>query len=394
MATGCLSSPKEIDIAGNASFKGETYRTSSWPEQDVDFTGKGVAVIGTKQAKHVHVYQRTAAYAVPSGDRAFSEEDIKNFKAKYAELRAGYRNTFFGVSQYLNRTATFGSATPEERQKIYQDSWYNGGWSLINTFADYLLNQEANNAVSDFIKSKVRSIVKDPQTAEDLCPTDYGFALKRACLESGYFEAFNRPNVTLVNLRRTPLVMITPKGIKTAAGEQEFDWSFCAMGFDAIVGSLSRIDIHGRNGETVEQHWSQAISSYLGLDLNNFPNMFTITGPGSPSVLSNMVFSIEWYADWIANYLSYLQKNNVKTIEATRQSVDEWTGVSTTLRILRCSRPSNTPGTTDPTLLASPTASFPTSQVLDRTIERSLPLPQQTTIVYFKKSQKEWNHEP
>ncbi len=215
-------------------------------------------------------------------------------------------------------------ATAEERQREYQKRWERGGVCMLGAFSDLIVNKESNDTAAEFIHSKIREIVKNPAVAEKLLPKDHPFATKRLCIDTGYFATFNRDNVTLVDVRATPVEEITPTGLQTADAEYQLDSIVFATGFDAMTGALSNIEIHGRGGATLNEKWSQGPRAYLGLMIAGFPNLFTITGPGSPSVLSNMAISIEQHVDWIADCLAYLRRHELAGIEATVDAENAW----------------------------------------------------------------------
>ena len=311
MASGCLSHSKLPEIPGVESFAGPTYHTGHWPHEGVDLTGLRVGVIGTgssaiqsipmfaEQAAELTVFQRTPNFSMPAGNRPLDPEEVAAMKARYREHREAARQSGFGVP-VEEPTKSALEATPEEREVAYQKGWDSGNLvGMLLAFNDLLYNKEANDTAAEFIRNKIRSIVKDPQTAEDLCPFDHPMGTKRPCLDTGYYETFNRDNVTLVNLRREPIDQITPTGIRTSDREFEFDAIVFATGFDAMTGALVAVDIQGRDGLTLKEKWADGTRTYLGLMVAGFPNFFTITGPASPSVFSNMMVSIEQHVDWI-----------------------------------------------------------------------------------------------
>lgn len=335
MATGCLSSSKLPEIPGLDSFKGETYHTAHWPHEGVDFTGKRVGIIGTgssgvqsipviaEQATALTVFQRTPAYCLPARNRKLTVDEIVEMKANYRPFRQAQKESVFGVP---TRAATKSAldASDEERDAVFEQAWESGSLiNLLNTFTDLTTNQEANDTAKRWIHNKIKSIVADPQTAQDLCP-EYPIGTKRPCLDTNYYETYNRDDVHLVNLQREPLVEITEHGIRTAAQEYEVDAIVYATGFDAMTGSLTNVDIRGRDGLSLKETWSAGPRTYLGIGSAGFPNLFMITGPGSPSVLSNMVVSIEQHVDWVCDALAYLQAEDLTTIEATQEAQDAW----------------------------------------------------------------------
>ncbi len=336
MASGCLSHSKLPEIPGVESFAGPTYHTGHWPHEGVDFTGKRVGIIGTgssaiqsipeiaKQATHLTVFQRTPNFSMPAGNRPLDPQEVADMKARYREHREAARQSGFGVP-VEEPTKSALEATPEEREAAYQAGWDSGNLvGMLLCYNDLLYNKEANDTAAEFIRNKIRSIVKDPQTAEDLCPFDHPMGTKRPCLDSGYYETYNRDNVTLVNLRREPIEEITPAGLYTTEREFEFDALVFATGFDAMTGALVSVDIRGRDGLTLKEKWHDGTRTYLGLMVAGFPNFFTITGPASPSVFSNMMVSIEQHVDWIADAMVHMREDGKASIEATKEAEDGW----------------------------------------------------------------------
>ncbi|WP_293682416.1 NAD(P)/FAD-dependent oxidoreductase [uncultured Phenylobacterium sp.] len=335
MATGCLSVPKDIDILGADRFKGQVYRTSSWPE-GLDLTGKTVAVIGTgssaiqaipliaQQAKHLTVYQRTPNFSLPAHNAPADPAVAADWKANRAERRAGARAQGFGqlfIDECDKNAADF---TPAERRQIMEARWAKGGFALGGSFADLVFDKSVNDEVSEFVREKIRSIVKDPALAEKLAPKNHPLFTKRPCVDSGYFDTYNRDNVALVDLTTTPIQTITEDGIRTADGERVFDVIVFAIGFDAMTGALNAVDIRGRGGQSLKEKWADGPTTYLGLMVAGFPNLFVITGPGSPSVLSNMMVSIEQHVDWISDCLAYLGERQLGLIEASPKAEADW----------------------------------------------------------------------
>ena len=335
-AVGCLSAANIPQIAGLDRFGGDWHHTGAWPSGGVDFTGKRVGLIGTgstgiqatpviaAQARHLTVFQRTPNYTVPARNAPLAPDRAREIKAGYREIRRKARDSFAGFPfDPSSRSAL--DVTPEERQAIFEELWEEGGFKfLYGSFYDLLLNEEANESAAEFIRSKIRELVKDPAVAEKLCPVDHPYGSKRPPIDTDYFETFNRDNVTLVDIRESPIVEITPRGIRTAAGEHELDVIVFATGFDAMTGSLLRIDIRGVGGRRLRDAWAAGPRSYLGLQVAGFPNLFTITGPGSPSVLSNMPVSIEQHVEWIADCIAYLRQRGVARIEATPEAEEAW----------------------------------------------------------------------
>ncbi|MGW4340665.1 flavin-containing monooxygenase [Rhodococcus koreensis] len=337
MAVGCLSKPKALEIPGLESFAGDSYYTSSWPEKDVDFSGQRVGVIGTgssgiqaipilaERAAHLTVFQRTANFSLPAFNRPIDQELVAQVKENYAEIRQAGRMSGFGVDVDLPTKSAL-EVGAAERDATYERVWEKGNLTgLFNAFIDVLVDQTANDTAADFVRSKIREIVKDPAKAEILSPRGFPLGAKRPCLDTGYHNTFNRDDVDLVDLRATPLARITAKGVRTSERDFEFDSLVFATGFDAMTGALLAIDVTGRGGALLREKWADGPVSYLGLSTAGFPNFFTITGPGSPSVLSNMVLSIEQHVDWIGDLMSYMSKRNYSIVEPTEVAEKQWT---------------------------------------------------------------------
>ncbi len=336
MATGCLSVPKAVDIDGAENFRGKTYHTADWPREGVDFSGQRVGVIGTgssaiqtipivaEQAAALTVFQRTPAYSLPAFNRPLEPDEVAERKAHYAEHRELSRHSLFGVPDApLDKSAFDDSA--QEREAAYERGWQAGTLvGIMQTYNDLLFDAAANDTAAEFVRNKIRSIVKDPETAESLCPKSFPLGTKRACLDTNYYQTFNRDHVSLVDLRKTPLVGLTEKGVRTADAEYELDAIIFATGFDAMTGAIVSVDIRGRDGLTLKDKWAEGTRTYLGLGIAGFPNLFTITGPGSPSVMSNMILSIEQHVDWICDCLSFMREHGYATIEATEQAESAW----------------------------------------------------------------------
>jgi cyclohexanone monooxygenase len=336
MASGCLSQSKLPEVPGVDRFQGPTYHTGHWPHEGVDFTGMRVGVIGTgssgiqsipiiaRQAAHLTVFQRTPNFTMPAGNRPLSDDETNAMKAIYPSHRDAARASGFGVP-VEEPTKSALEATKEERDEVYKRGWESGNLvGMLLGFNDLLTNKEANDTVCEYIRERIREIVKDPQTAEDLCPFDHPLGTKRPCLDTGYYETYNRDNVRLINLRRTPLVEITPTGIRTSDEEFEFAAIVFATGFDAMTGALVAVDIQGQDGLTLKEKWKNGTRTYLGLMVHGFPNLFTITGPASPSVFSNMMISIEQHVDWIADCAVHMRESHKASIEPTQEAEDFW----------------------------------------------------------------------
>jgi cation diffusion facilitator CzcD-associated flavoprotein CzcO/acetyl esterase/lipase len=339
MASGCLSTPHRPAIDGLDDFAGDCYHSARWPD-GVELAGKRVGVIGTgstgiqliprlaKRAEHVHVFQRTANFSMPAHNRPLEPDAQRAAKAGYRERRRLARESLSGVPGSHPGVLSQRSAldvAPQERRRVYERGWQEGGIGAITlAFNDVIVDADANATAADFVRGKIREIVRDPATAEALCPTTHPIGTKRICVDTGYFATYNRENVTLVDVRRDPIVRLTPRGIQTAGADYELDAIVFATGFDAMTGALLEIDIRGRDGRPLTDKWSDGPRTYLGLATAGFPNLFFVTGPGSPSVLSNMVLSIEQHVDWIADCLGHARERGLATIEATGDAEDAW----------------------------------------------------------------------
>jgi cation diffusion facilitator CzcD-associated flavoprotein CzcO/acetyl esterase/lipase len=336
MATGCLSVPKHVDIPCMEHFAGEVYFTSRWPQDPVDFTGKRVAVIGTgssgvqsipmiaRQAGRLVVFQRTPAFSVPAGNGPLPAQKLELLATDEAGYRQAARMSPAGVPMVRSQTPTF-SVAAEERRQRYETAWEAGELLvLLNAFADVMSDREANEEFAEFIRGKIRAVVDDPQTASALCPTTYPVGSKRPCLDTGYYATYNLPNVRLVDVANDPIRGITETGIDTAAESFEFDALVFATGFDALTGALAAIDITGRDAVPLKDDWADGPATYLGLMTAGFPNLFLITGPGSPSVLSNMAVSIEQHVDWVVDCLTDLRAGGFEVIEPTKSAQTGW----------------------------------------------------------------------
>ena len=337
MAVGCLTSIKRPAFAGLDQFEGEWFHTARWPEEGVDFTAHRVAVIGTgstgiqaipqiaAQATQLYVFQRTPNYSMPAQNRPLRSEELEEIRRGYTKRRRFAESSDAGVPFPAPTKATF-EVTPAERHRMYEEGWRRGGInSLSYGFTDFFTSHAANSTAAEFTRQKIREIVRDPDVAEALSPYQH-IGTKRTCVDIGYFETYNRENVRLVDLRREPLQCITPHGVRTGAAEYPVDRIVFAIGFDAMTGALLDVDIRGAEGRTLREHWAGGPRTYLGLAVAGFPNMFIVTGPGSPSVLSNMVVSIEQHVDWISDCIAAMRERGVDRIEATPAAEEEWVG--------------------------------------------------------------------
>jgi cyclohexanone monooxygenase len=334
MAVGCLSAPNRPKFAGMEEFRGPVYHTGEWPHEGVDFTGLRVGIIGTgssaiqsipiiaQQAQALTVFQRTATYSVPAWNEKLTAEYRKAIKQDYPALRAKARARPTGFYFPFNMQPAL-EASPEERDRKYEEAWQRGGLPFLGAFGDLLFEKEANDTIAEFARRKIRGIVKDPATAELLCP-DNVFGCKRLCVDTGYFETYNLPHVKLVDVSKTPIERFTPDGIAVNGTEYPLDAIICATGFAAMTGSFDRIAITGRNGLTLAEKWRAGPRAYLGVASVGFPNLFAITGPGSPSVLASMIQAIEQHVDWMADCMAHVRDIGASTIEPVLRYEDEW----------------------------------------------------------------------
>jgi cation diffusion facilitator CzcD-associated flavoprotein CzcO len=334
-AVGCLSSANVPKIPGLDTFEGRWYHTGQWPHEGVDFRGKRVGQIGTgstgiqaapviaETAAHLTVFQRTANYSVPARNGPLTREFLTYVKEKAAEIRQMMHVSVNGHPWLISDRLAL-KTPPQERQRIYEAAWEAGGLRFRAAFYDLLSDKAANDTAADFIRAKIRQIVKDPSTAAKLSNFDHPYAAKRPPIDTDYFETFNRDNVELVDVRADPIERITPKGIRTRSKEYPLDIIVFATGFDGMTGSLLRIDIRGRAGVPLTKEWAAGPRNYLGLQVAGFPNMFTITGPGSPSVLCNMPVAIEQHVEWITDCIAHMRSQGVTRIEPTNDAVDSW----------------------------------------------------------------------
>jgi cyclohexanone monooxygenase len=335
-AVGCLSSTNTPDFRGLASFQGDVYHTSRWPHEGVDFKGKRVGVIGTgssgiqavpiiaKEAAHLTVFQRTPNFSIPARNEPLAPEKQAEIKARYREVRALNRKRFaaFGFGWPHHEGLTFGREKAE-RRRVYEEFWEVGGLAYILAFSDLLLDERANEEAAEFVREKIRGVVDDPEVAELLCP-DHAVGCKRPCADTGYYQTFNREDVSLIDVSKTGIERVGPGSVIAGGEEVELDCLVLATGFDAMTGSLEAIGIRGRDGVTLKEKWSAGPMTYLGLGSAGFPNLFTITGPGSPSVLANMVTAIEQHVEFIADTLRYMEKHGHALVEPKVEAENDW----------------------------------------------------------------------
>ena len=341
MATGPLSAALTPAFPGLDTFAGEVYHTAHWPHEPVDFSGKRVAVIGTgssgiqsipliaEQADQLYVFQRTPNYSVPAGNRPLTEADVAEVKWNYAERRRlSWRSG--GGSPHIAHPKLTMEATADERRAAFERRWELGGVLFSKTFSDQMIDPVANDEARKFYEEKVRAVIDDPEVADLLIPTDHPIGTKRICTDTNYFQTFNRPNVRLISVRRTPIESIDAAGINTSDAHYDIDALVLATGFDAMTGALAKIDIVGRGGQRLRDDWAEGPRTYLGLGVDGFPNLFLVSGPGAPAVLANMVLHAEAHVNWIADAITYLDTHGHTALEATAESVDNW--------IAECSR--------------------------------------------------------
>jgi cyclohexanone monooxygenase len=335
LATGCLSVPQRPNVEGLDKFEGRWYHTGFWPHEDVDFGGQRVGVVGTgssgiqaipliaEQADHLTVFQRTANYSVPAWNRPLEAEVAAEWKARYPEIRQRARLGLAGVGFEGRQCATM-EISEEEQQHELERRWKHGGLVMWETFTDVLSNDEANAVTAEFVRAKIRAQVEDPEIADLLTPKGYPYGSKRICTDTNYYRTFNRENVELVDISSSPIEEVTPTGIRAGGKSYDLDALVFATGFDAMTGPILDIDIRGKDGLSLRKKWSAGPRTYLGLMVAGFPNLFTIAGPGSPSVLSNMVVSIEQHVDWIADCLNHMKQEGFECIEPALEAEDGW----------------------------------------------------------------------
>jgi cation diffusion facilitator CzcD-associated flavoprotein CzcO len=334
-AVGALSTENMPDIPGIDDFAGECYHTGRWPHERVSFEGKRVGVIGTgssgiqaipeiaREAAHVTVFQRTPQYAFPAGNRPITPEEMEDARENWDTLRAKML-AHPGGFPFDTHSRLALDDTPEQRRARYEELWQRGGFGFfLNGYNDIAISEEANQSMADFVRDKIRAIVRDPETAEKLMP-DHFVMTKRPILDGGYFEAFNRDNVTLVDLREDPFERFTPSGAVTRTGHHPLDMLVLATGFDAISGSMLRLNPKGRGGMSLKERWDDRFHNYLGILVAGFPNLFMIHGPGSPGVFYNMPLGAERQMEWIGNCMRHLRERELGAVEPTAESEEAW----------------------------------------------------------------------
>ncbi|WPB83344.1 flavin-containing monooxygenase [Sediminicoccus rosea] len=335
LATGCLSAARLPDIPGIADFAGRIYHTGQWPHEGVDFTGQRVAIIGTgssaiqaipviaQQAAQLTVFQRTPNFSIPSRNGPMTEDYAESWKRDYPAKRAAARRMRTGILYNLSQTPAM-SVSEAERRAEYERRWAAGGTAFMAAFSDLLTNREANDTAADFVREKIRGLVHDPEVAEILLPRNHPIGTKRICVDTAYYETFNLPHVKLVDVRNHPITRITPEGVEAGGAAHAVDCIVFATGFDAMTGTILAIDIRGRDGVAMREAWADGPRTHLGLMVAGFPNLFLITGPGSPSVLSNMIVSIEQHVDWVCDALAHLGRQGQGVMETTLKAQEDW----------------------------------------------------------------------
>ena len=325
-AMGTLSDPNKPNIRGIDDFEGECYHTGRWPAEGVDFSGKRVGVIGTgssgiqaipviaREAEHVTVFQRTPQYSIPAGNRPVKPEELADARANWQKYKALMAESWLGMPYPMPERSAH-DHTPEQRDALYEALWQDGGLHMLyRSYNDLIIDEAANETIAEFIRGKIREIVKDPETAEKLMP-DYFLATKRQVIDDGYFETYNRDNVDLVDLRSDPIDTFTPNGVRTSSGEHPIDVLVLATGFDAITGKLLKLNPVGRGGVDLATYWNDKFSTYLGVTIPGFPNLFMVHGPESPSVLFNMPLGAERECDWVCESIRHMRENDLTTME-------------------------------------------------------------------------------
>jgi cation diffusion facilitator CzcD-associated flavoprotein CzcO len=335
LCVGQLSTTKTPDYPGQASFKGEIIHSAIWPKHQVDFAGKRVAIIGTgssgmqmtpviaREARHLTVFQRTANFSIPASNAPVSDEEDRRVKAQYRARREQAWNSPTGLGFMPNKQSAL-DADPQEREKVYEAAWHRLGFGFALSYFDILLSKPANDTAAEFIRRKIGAVIDDPALREKLVPQGHPFAARRPSVDSGYFQAFNRDNVELADLRESPIVEFTAEGIRTTAKLHTFDIIIWATGFDALTGSLLRPEIIGRQGITLKQKWAHGPVTQLGVAVSGFPNMMIVVGPGSPSLLSNVLVSTEQQIDWLAEFMRHMDEGRIAEFEATEAAEQQW----------------------------------------------------------------------
>ena len=335
MATGCISTTQIPNIKGLSDYVGNTFHTGDWPHEEVDFSGQSIAVIGTgssgiqsipvlaKQAKKLTVFQRTPNYSIPSQNEPMTKKYERSWKDVYSERRKEMRYSAHGSLKDLNDVPAL-SVDEDQRQELYTKRWAIGGTGFLGSFNDLLTNADANYTAAEYVRQQVKRVVKDKETAEILCPRSYPIGTKRICIDTGYFETYNRENVKLVDISKKPIQRLVADGIIVDDQLYAFDSIIFATGFDAMTGSIFNVDIKGRGGLALKEKWNAGPKTYLGLMSASFPNLFMITGPGSPSVKSNMIMSIEQHVDLVIETLLSMRRKGLSVVEPELEAENKW----------------------------------------------------------------------
>ncbi|CAM3584711.1 NAD(P)/FAD-dependent oxidoreductase [Aeromicrobium ponti] len=336
-AVGCLSASNVPKFKGLETFKGEWYHTGHWPHEKVEFKGKCVGIIGTgssgiqaipviaKEAEHLTVFQRTPQYSSPARNVPNDPDYLEGIRKNYIEIKEKMRHSITGIPETPRNISVFDDS-PNERQRVFEEAWKKGGLlSLSYTYNDLSITPEANEIVAEFIRSKIRETIKKPEVAEKLLPRFY-YGTKRTIIDTDYFETYNRDNVSLVDVKKAPIQEITASGVRTADAEYKLDMIVFATGFDAMTGPLFKMDIRGKDGVSLKEKWGagEQTRTYLGLGTAGFPNMFMLTGPESPSVLSNMMVSIEQHVEWVSDCINYMRDHKQEVIEVKDEAENTW----------------------------------------------------------------------
>ena len=335
MATGCISTTQIPNIKGLSDYIGNTFHTGDWPHEEVDFSGQSIAVIGTgssgiqsipvlaKQAKKLTVFQRTPNYSIPSQNEPMTKKYERSWKDVYSERRKEMRYSAHGSLKDLNDVPAL-SVDEDQRQELYTKRWAIGGTGFLGSFNDLLTNADANYTAAEYVRQQIKRVVNDKETAEILCPRSYPIGTKRICIDTGYFETYNRENVKLVDISKKPIQRLVADGIVVDDQLHPFDSIIFATGFDAMTGSIFNVDIKGRDGLALKDKWNAGPKTYLGLMSVSFPNLFMITGPGSPSVKSNMIMSIEQHVDLVTETLLTMRSKGLSVVEPELEAENKW----------------------------------------------------------------------
>ena len=336
-AVGPLSAPVMPDLAGIESFEGDVYHTGLWPKEDVAIAGRRVGVIGTgatgvqviqeiaKTAGHLTVFQRTPNWCAPLHNRPITASEQRDIKSSYDSIFRLCNQTANGFMHDADPRKAL-EVSVEEREALWEKLYREPGFGIwLANFSDILVNQQANDLISEFVAKKIRERVDDPAIADKLVPRNHGFGTRRVPMETNYYEVYNQANVDLVDLSETPIDRITPNGVMTSAGEVELDLLILATGFDAVRGALDRIEIRGAQGDTLKERWADGPITYLGMAVSGFPNLLTLVGPHNSSTFCNIPRCIEQNVDWVTGVIEYMNANDLRRIEATPEAETEWT---------------------------------------------------------------------